>query len=447
MTLKPEDIIREAELEVQHKASDQLEKKAGEVADDMINQRNFTEIEKLASDSPLIKLAMESTEDPFNTKSFKVNHCIEKIAAGATDVAGGFLKSLMTSEAGKRIAVGAGIGAGTGLLAGNKDDRMGSALKGGILGAGAGAGFHLFKGVAPDGAFSSSAGQRLDSAKSFLAKRQSELRPTSSKLIQGVRGREASRLSNAISGVQGSTEPMVQRAAQTRVNNVSNALTTSRNAFGVNSRQSVNAMGAAEGQIRSAVSALEGGSSTAGEARQLARKTGVVGSRGVVGEALNMDRSRKAFGIIPLPKSLQNLQRSSILKDTVSTHGDALQTGLRTKLTHANNDLSHSLQSRAKSFNPTATFKGTRGTGTASATQMAKAKDQLVKKPTVPKANPTTPSSTASPSADPNDIAKRLNLEMPTVVGGTKVKSMGNSGLDPKWLAGQGSHARAALGV
>jgi hypothetical protein len=423
MTLKPEDIIREAELEIQHRTSDQLEKKAGEVADDMISQRNFTEIEKLASHSPLIKMAMELTEDPFLTKSFKVNHCIEKVAAGATEAAGSFLKSLMNSEAGKRIAIGAGIGAGTGFLAGNKDDRMGSAIKGGILGGAAGGAFHMFKGVTPDSGFSSSAGRRLDNAKSVLAKRRTEMRPTSSRLIQGVRNREASRLGNAISGVQGSTEPMVSKAAKTRVDNVSNALTTSRNSFGVNSRQSANAMGAAEGQIRSAVSALKGGSSTVGESRQLARRIGLAGSRGIFSEALNIDRSRKAFGFIPLPQGrIQNMQRSSILKDTLSTHGDALQTGLRTKITHANNDLSYALEDRAKNFNPTATFNGTRGIGTVSAAKVNKAKSQLVKKPIVPKVNPVAPSSTASPSANPDDIAKRLNLDMPTVTG-TRAKS------------------------
>ena len=136
-----DDIIKEAELQVeknaQLKKDELIQKTASDVSADLISQRNISNIEKTASESPLIKLAMESEGDPFKTKSFKVNYCIEKVAlslpAGSGEAVKGFLQKMMTSDAGKRIAIGAGVGAAGGLLAGNKDDRMGSALKGTVL--------------------------------------------------------------------------------------------------------------------------------------------------------------------------------------------------------------------------------------------------------------------------------------------------------------------------
>ena len=148
MTLTADEIIKEAELTVQKNNASFLEKKASEVASDMTRQRKQTELEKIAEYSPLIKLAIESDHDIFTAKSFQAHSSLEKIALGpgALTASEGFLSKLLAGEGAKRIAIGAGIGAGTGLLAGNKDDRMGSAIKGGILGAAGGAAYHHFGG-------------------------------------------------------------------------------------------------------------------------------------------------------------------------------------------------------------------------------------------------------------------------------------------------------------
>lgn len=143
MTRTAEDIIKEAEQKVQQNKVDSLEKKASEVAEDMITQRTNTQFEKLASESPLVKLAMDNEEDIFATKSFRVSSCLEKVAAPASAV-GGFLAKMMANNGARNIAIGAGIGAGGGMLA-NKDDRMGGALKGALLGGAAGAGVSAFK--------------------------------------------------------------------------------------------------------------------------------------------------------------------------------------------------------------------------------------------------------------------------------------------------------------
>jgi hypothetical protein len=147
MTLKPEDIIREAELEIQHRTSDQLEKKAVEVANDMISKRYNVSLEKIAETSPLIKLAMESDTDIFNTKTFRLNTCIEKIAApvGLGQQAGSFIKSMMANNGARNIAIGAGLGAGAGLVAGDKDKKFSSAIKGGLLGGLGGASVSAYK--------------------------------------------------------------------------------------------------------------------------------------------------------------------------------------------------------------------------------------------------------------------------------------------------------------
>ena len=145
MTLKPEDIIKEAELKLQHKASDQLEKKAGEVADDMIKQREKNDLEKLAETSPLIKLAMETEGDIFKSKSFRLNSCIEKIAAPDLGKAGKFLQTMMQNNGARNIAIGAGLGAGAGLVAGDKDKKFSSAIKGGLLGGLSGASVSAYK--------------------------------------------------------------------------------------------------------------------------------------------------------------------------------------------------------------------------------------------------------------------------------------------------------------
>ena len=144
MTLTADEIIREAELSVQLSQEVQIEKKASEAADDMINQRSMKEIEKIAEDSPLIKLAMESEEDFMQTKSFKVNFCLEKVAAPTGAVAG-FLQKMMANNGARNIMVGAGVGAGSGLIFGPKDDKFGAVLKGGLLGGLGGAGVSAYK--------------------------------------------------------------------------------------------------------------------------------------------------------------------------------------------------------------------------------------------------------------------------------------------------------------
>jgi len=94
------------------------------------------EMTKLAEHSPLVKLAMDSSFAGFRTRYF------EKTAAPGV----GGLMGWLGKEGVKRIGIGAGIGAVGGAIA-NKDDMMGGALKGGILGGAAGAGYHQFQGM------------------------------------------------------------------------------------------------------------------------------------------------------------------------------------------------------------------------------------------------------------------------------------------------------------
>jgi hypothetical protein len=145
MTLTADEIIKEAEQLVQQKEKVNIEKKASEAAEDMINQRDYKDLEKIAESSPLVKLAMEKNHF-LATKSFKDSMCLEKVATDSK-IAMKFLRSLGTSEAGKRIAIGAGIGAGTGLLASRPEDRMGGAVKGALLGGLGGAAYHVYKGL------------------------------------------------------------------------------------------------------------------------------------------------------------------------------------------------------------------------------------------------------------------------------------------------------------
>ena len=153
MTLTPDDIIKEAERTVQAKTQDTFEKKASEVATDMMNQRDKVMLEKLAEESPLVKLAMESEEDIFTTKDFKVNSCLEKVAlaipSGLGQAAGGFLQKMMANNGARNIAIGAGTGALAGAVAGDKDRKFSSAIKGGLLGGVAGAGVSAFKSLTP----------------------------------------------------------------------------------------------------------------------------------------------------------------------------------------------------------------------------------------------------------------------------------------------------------
>ena len=147
MSLTAEQVIKEAELTVQRSSADGIEKKANDMTNDLIKQRETIQLEKLASESPLIKLACENNGDFFTTKSFKVNGCLEKIAAPGGSAVTGFLQKMMANNGARNIMVGAGLGAGAGLIAGPKDDRFGSAIKGGLLGGVAGAGVSAYKAI------------------------------------------------------------------------------------------------------------------------------------------------------------------------------------------------------------------------------------------------------------------------------------------------------------
>jgi hypothetical protein len=141
MTLSAEEIIKEAELAIQVEAGKALEKKAGETVIEILEQRKKDGLDKVAENTTVSfegtvsvegfsKEADEKPSDVVSIKSF------DKVALDLTALKTPLMalgKGILANQGVRNIAVGSAIGAAGGALA-NKNDRMGGAIKGGLLG-------------------------------------------------------------------------------------------------------------------------------------------------------------------------------------------------------------------------------------------------------------------------------------------------------------------------
>jgi len=128
MTKTPDDIIKEAELEIQRQHTQGIEKKAADAATEIIQARKDAGLDKVA-------------EEP-KVKSFDKYAAMDWTAIGKA--AKGLGTGIMANKGARNMIAGAGVGAIGGAVAAKPDERMSGAVKGSLLGGVAGAGVSAF---------------------------------------------------------------------------------------------------------------------------------------------------------------------------------------------------------------------------------------------------------------------------------------------------------------
>ena len=131
MTAKTsDDIIKEAELQIEQEKKKSMEKKAAEAAAEIIQSRKDAGLDKVAV-----------IEEP-KIKTFEKNAAMDWAAIGKA--AKGLGTGIMANSGTRNMLIGAGVGAAGGAVASKEGERVGGAIKGGLLGGVAGAGVSAF---------------------------------------------------------------------------------------------------------------------------------------------------------------------------------------------------------------------------------------------------------------------------------------------------------------
>ena len=131
MTLTADQIIKEAELKIQQDFEHILEKKASDTADSIIEERKKNGLDKVA------EVVVETTD--IRIKSFEKTAAAVPAAFNLKTFAAGLGKNFAANSGLRNAAIGAAGGAGVGALASKDGERLGGAIKGGLLGGTVGA--------------------------------------------------------------------------------------------------------------------------------------------------------------------------------------------------------------------------------------------------------------------------------------------------------------------